>query len=243
MEVDVWMCFKTDADDDRAQAYCLALLDHSAILAELIRREAELVDYCSEGSDDDGEEDANSARTSFYQRRAQEALVLYAPMAHTMRVGKSFWQYEDAALKLLVPSSYAGLEKVGETREREREREGHAKSAKLPALACVCVWQWLRARWLAGDKVLEMTRERIVREIDDVIATSDSAETLEYRVIGRTKSILSTMKKLLLRHGTRRKETIHDLLGLRIIVKADDEQAAIACCYKYGGLALGKCQH
>ena len=116
------MCFKTDADDDRAQAYCLALLDHSAILAELIRREAELVDYCSEGSDDDGEEDANSARTSFYKRRAQEALVLYAPMAHTMRVGKSFWQYEDAALKLLVPSSYAGLEKVGETRERERER-------------------------------------------------------------------------------------------------------------------------
>ena len=213
---------KADCYDDEAAAQlreeALALYDGRAAMVEVARRAAAMSmgnqNNGGEGSGDrNGNSDSAPAPPSSFsasstlvspaaarQIAALESLQLYGPLGHALGMGPVAAELEDACFQELFPSSYA------ETAT------------------------WLRREAGAYRSALGAAAERLQRALDDHDARSGGeldrlAARLE--VVVRTKSLFSTMKKLLrlddLSAGGRERGALFDLLGMRVVVHPRDE--------------------
>ncbi|KAK3276381.1 hypothetical protein CYMTET_15536 [Cymbomonas tetramitiformis] len=147
-----------------------------------------------------------------YQRiiLALEIMQIYAPMAHALQADVLRHELEDRAFAVLFPSSYQSLA------------------------------SWLREQSAVHDAELGRALEQLraaVRE-DQQLMSLIGPDAVEVKA--RTKSLYSTMRKLL--SDGRDKDQVHDILGLRIIlsplqgseVMHDEEegaQAAMQACF------------
>ena len=129
------------------------------------------------------------------QVAALEALQLYGPLGHALGMGPVAAELEDACFQELFPSSYA------ETAT------------------------WLRREAGAYRSALDAAAARLQRALDDHNARNGGeldALASRCEVVVRTKSLFSTMKKLLrlddLSAGGRDREALFDLLGMRVVV-------------------------
>jgi hypothetical protein len=208
---------KADCYDDEAAAQlreeALALYDGRAAMVEVARRAAAMSMGNQNNGDRNGNSDSAPAPPSSFsasstlvspaaarQIAALESLQLYGPLGHALGMGPVAAELEDACFQELFPSSYA------ETAT------------------------WLRREAGAYRSALGAAAERLQRALDDHDARSGGeldrlAARLE--VVVRTKSLFSTMKKLLrlddLSAGGRERVALFDLLGMRVVVHPKDE--------------------
>eukprot|EP00899_Mesostigma_viride_P007551 jgi/Mesvir1/16798/Mv15166-RA.1 len=132
---------------------------------------------------------------------ALETMQIYAPMAHALGCADLTNQLEDAAFQRLFPESYAS------------------------------VAGWLRREEAASSRALEQCRAQLAEAIakDEVLGAS-SGLLCSYELLSRTKSLFSTMKKLV-RDG-RGREEVYDRLGLRLVLTPQRDEDGPMLCYR-----------
>ena len=229
---------RADCYDDEAAARlreeALALYDGRAAMVEVARRAAAMSmgnssnsntsgggEVENDGSDIDNTTSNNSSNndsqappssfsasstlvsaTAARQIAALEALQLYGPLGHALGMGPVAAELEDACFQELFPSSYA------ETATWLRREAGAYRGALDAAAARL-------------ERALAEHNARTGGELDALASRCE--------VVVRTKSLFSTMKKLLrlddLSAGGREKGALFDLLGMRVVVHPKEMEA------------------